>query len=399
MNRTVFKNVNVATPRELRKHCNVLVEGSRIEDISSDFEKLTSRVKGQEYSVLEYGGKYLVPGFIDIHTHGGAGVSAYNRNLQPWIEYKARNGVTSFIPTLLTMPLEDMYRALKNLVGVIERGSAMSRVIGINMEGPYLSPKYGSQRPEMCITPRKNDYRKFFDYSKNYLKIMTIAPELQGAEKLIRELRDRNVIVAIGHTDAGARETERAVELGANLITHSFDAFRVSGLKEPGVREVTAMEVLLARDEVYSELICDRESVHVDPVLIQILLKCKSIDKIILITDSMSATGMPDGKYERADGIEFEISFERSDLIRLGKERIIGGLLYKLKDAVRNLMKHTGVSFLEALKTVTINPARLLGIDDRFGSIQIGKMADLAVIDGDFNVYLTMVNGRVVFKK
>ena len=228
---------------------------------------------------------------------------------------------------------------------------------------------------------------------------MTIAPELQGAEKLIRELRDRNVIVAIGHTDAGARETERAVELGANLITHSFDAFRVSGLKEPGVREVTAMEVLLARDEVYSELICDRESVHVDPVLIQILLKCKSIDKIILITDSMSATGMPDGKYERADGIEFEINFERSDLIRLGKERIIGGLLYKLKDAVRNLMKHTGVSFLEALKTVTINPARLLGIDDRFGSIQIGKMADLAVIDGDFNVYLTMVNGRVVFKK
>lgn len=374
--------------------------------ISDDFTKVKERITGEEYDLYELNGKYLVPGFIDIHTHGGAGVDTYSKSVVPWMEHKTRSGVTSFLPTLMTIPLEKMFESLKNLVKEIKRKRKISKIIGINMEGPYLNPHYGVQLSENCLIPKRSDYGKFLELSEDYLKIMTIAPELYGARDLIKKLLKNKVIVSIGHTNASMEETEKAVDLGASLATHIFNAFGYSkGLfketrngKICGVKEVRALEVLLNRENVYTEVMSDRYGIHVNPILLNLLVKCKGMEKIILITDSMSSAGMPDGKYILPDGRKYIVNIEKDDVIWLKRGSVLGGSILKLKDAAKNFMKHTDISFKDAIKAITINPARLLRIDDEVGSIKVGKKADLTVIDKNFDVYMTLVNGEVVYK-
>ncbi len=407
MRNTILKNVTLITPFEERSNCNVVVRGELIYDIEDNFAEVKERIDLKEYDTYDLKGRYVVPGFIDIHTHGGAGVDTYSESIEPWIEYNTGNGVTSFLPTLMTMPIKKMYASLENLVKAIKMKRKLAKIIGINMEGPYINPHYGGQLAEDCIVPRESDYRKFLELSKGFLKIMTVAPELEGAEELIKVLIENGVIVSIGHTNASKEETVRAVDLGANLITHTFNAFGLSGVafkddrkgKVCGVREVRALEVLLEREDVYAEVVSDRDGIHVNPILLKILLKCKGIDRIIIITDNMSPAGMPDGKYKTPRGQEYIINTEKYDVGWLKEGSVVFATLYKLKDGVKNFAKHTGISFKDAIKTITINPARLLGIDDRVGSIKVGKLADLVVIDEDFNVSLTMVNGELVYKK
>ncbi len=407
MQNIIFKDVNLITPFEERIHINVVVKGGQIHYISDDFADIDHKIDLKTCEIYELKDKYLVPGFIDIHTHGGCGVDTYSNSILPWIEYNTRNGITAFVPTLMTMPLEEMLASVENLVTEIKRKRVLSKPIGINMEGPFINPHYGCQKAEYCKIPLDTNYRKFIELSAGLLKIMTVAPELDGSEDLIKELIENKVIVSIGHTDASMDETIRSIDLGANLITHTFDTFGFSGGlfknvakgKVCGVREVRALEVLLEREDVYAEVIADRDGIHVNPILLNILLKCKGIDRIIVITDSMSSAGMQDGKYKMSDGREYTINYEKNDIIWLIEKSMIGGVLYKLKDGAKNFAKHTGISFKDAIKTITINPARLLGIDDRVGSIKVGKLADLNVIDRDFNVYMTMINGEIAYRR
>ena len=407
MQSCIFQNARLITPFEERDNCHVAVRGSLIHDVSDDLEGLKRGLGNGPVELFDVKGSYLVPGFIDIHTHGGGGVDAYSPSITPWIDHKSRNGVTSFLPTLAAMPLKTMYVAIKSLVDRIREGPAAAKLQGINLEGPYLNPRFGLQLPESCLAPRRSDWEPLLELAQGLLRIMTVAPELEGSEEMIRELVKRGVTVSIGHSDATLEEAKRAVDLGARLITHTFNAFGLSGTavedrrkrKVSGRREVRALEYLLQRDDVYGEIIPDRLGLHVHPVLINILLKCKGIDRVIVITDSISAAGLPDGTYTYPDGRQCVINSRKYDVAWLEEGSVLGGTIYSLIEGARSFMRHTGVGLRDALKTITINPARLLGLDSRIGSIQAGKQADLVVMDGDFNVALTMVEGRVVYER
>lgn len=406
MGKIILKDINLITPFEERKEYNVIIKDNLISDISNSFDWRKENILKEKYDIYELKDKYLVPGFIDIHTHGGVGVNTWSMPIIPWIDYNLKNGVTSFIPTIMTMPFEKIVYSLKNLVKEIEKSKKKTNIAGINIEGPYINPNYGAQLSDNCLIPDELFYKKIIELSKGYLKIMTIAPELDGVENLIKELIKNKIIVSIGHTNASMNETIRAVDLGANLATHIFNAYGYSrGLfkelregKICGVREVKALEVLLSRDDVYTEVISDRDGIHVNPILLDILVKCKGINKIILITDSMSMAGMPSGKCIYPDGREFMINTEKSDLIWLKEGSALGGSIMKLKDAAKNFIKHTGISLKDAIKAITVNPAKLLGIENKVGSIKIGKIANLVVIDKKFNIYMTLLNGEIVYK-
>jgi len=396
----VFKDINIITPYEyVNKKC-VVVEGNLIKGIYNNPDEISMCIDADNMEIFEFKNKYLVPGFIDIHAHGANGVDCYSKTLEPWSLYNAENGVTSYLPTLLTMPLKDMYASVKNIIGQIEEGlekpAVKSRVLGINMEGPYLNPKYGAQNPEFNINIKKEDYEEIIKITKGYLKIMTIAPELEGSVDLIRRLVEEGIIVSLGHSEANYDQTCIALENGATLATHIFCVMGNNLEKDKGVEPTEIGEVLLIDDKVYAELMSDKEGVHVHKVFQKILFKCKGIEKIILITDTMSNAGYKPGKYVLPDGRSYKIE-EGKDVLRLDSGKLLGGF-FKLRDAVNNFKNATEISLIDAIKTVTINPARLLGIDDKLGSIEPGKYADINIVDENLNVYLTMVGGNIVFK-
>jgi len=401
----LIKNVNIITPFKTEKLKNVFIKNGIINLIYDHNKKSIEEGLFNNTKIYSFKGKYLLPGFIDIHTHGAVGVDAFSKSTKKWIDYNYKNGVTSFIPTLMTMPIKDINDCLSNLVSEMNGNDNFQGVLGINMEGPYLSPKFGVQLSNLCIEPKKDDYKKFLEIANGKLKIVTLAPELNGSNELIKELIRNNIIVSIGHTDASMEQTQNALKLGANLATHLYDAFGYPKgfFKETrkgkicGVREVKALDMLLENDEVYAEVISDKKGIHVNPVFLRTLIKCKPLDKIILITDSMKCTGLMEGVYKLPDGRSY--GFDKGDdVLFLKKNEVLSGSILKLKDAVNNLIRHTGISLNDAIKMVTINPARLLGIDKEIGSIEVGKKANLVVMDKDFNIHLSIAGGQVVYK-
>jgi len=399
----LIKNADIVTPFHTVKSKNVFITKGRIQLVEDNFDKFEKAKSGNTIKVYDYAGKYLLPGFIDIHSHGAAGVDFFSKDLEKWVDYNYKNGVTSFLPTLLTMPIKDIQKCLNNLAGYIRRHNALEGMVGINMEGPYLNPRFGSQLSSLCIEPKKDDYTGFIKTGGGFIRVMTIAPELNGSIDLIKELVKRNIVASIGHTDASIKETINAIKSGASMATHLFNAYGYpQGLfkKYPkekicGVREIKASDLLLEDAGIYAEVIADKNGVHVHPVLLRTLIKCKPLDKIILITDSMKSAGLKGGVYELPDGRSYTLR-ETDDVLFLNQSRMLSGSILKLRNAVKNLIKHTGISFNDAIKTVTINPARLLKIDKEIGSIEEGKRANLVVMDRDFNICLTIAGGKVV---
>ncbi len=400
----VLKNCTVLTPFIQRNECNVVIKNKLIHSITKSDNKLSSGLFDKE-AVFDIRGKYLIPGLIDIHTHGANGVDCSNKNMNDWKEYNSKNGVTSFIPTIMTIPFNKMCDCVCNIIENINKTKDSSKILGINMEGPYINPKYGAQEPYNCMEPSSEKNEFFFKIANN-IKIMTIAPEVNGSSELIKELIRRKIVVSIGHTNASKNQTIKAISLGANLATHIFNAFgypkgliqKTKNGKVCGIREVKALDVLLENNNLYAEVIVDKNGAHVSPTFLKILIRCKPIDKIILITDNIKAAGLPYGDYEAPDGRAISIS-EKSDVAWLKEQKTLFGSIFKLKDSLKNLIKHTGVELIDALKTATINPARLLKLDNKIGSIEEGKIADCVVVDDEFNVFMTIINGEIVYKK
>ncbi len=398
----IFKNINVITPYKLIEKRCVAVKGNHIKGIYSNIEKVRKSLNiPDNSSILEFKDKYLVPGFIDIHAHGANNVDCLSKSLDGWSLYNLKSGVTSYIPTLMVMHLKDIFKGIENIIGNVEKNKksapTKSKILGINIEGPYLNSKYaGAQNNEFIIDIKKKDWEKILTKSSGYLKIMTIAPELPGSIELITRLIEEDVIVALGHSGANYKETCIALENGASLATHIFNAMGNNIVEEAGVEPVEIAEALLTDDKVFTELISDRDGVHVHKVFQKILLKCKGIEKIILISDSQSNAGYKPGQYFFTDGRSYTVK-EDMDVLRLDNGVLAGGF-FRLSNAVSNFKNAAEISLTDAIKTVTVNPAKLLRIDNLVGSIAPGKLADLNIIDNDLNIYLTMVEGNIVYR-
>lgn len=334
----------------------------------------------------------VVPGFIDEHIHGAGGADAMDGTveaLQTISEFLAREGTTGFLATTMTQSPENITNALKAVKKVREKGEYKgAEVLGVHLEGPFISPKHvGAQPLEYVATPDAELFDKYNEASGNSIKIVTLAPEVEGGLGLVKHLSNIGVVASVGHTGGKYADVVNAVAAGATNVTHTYNA--QTGLHH---REAGVVGAAMLLDELNCEMICD--TIHVSVPAIKLVIKNKPHDKYTLITDAMRAKGMPDGKSELG-GQEV---FVNNGEARLADGTLAGSVL-KMKVAVKNLVEKAGVPFTDAIDFATYNPAKNIGVLNERGTIEVGKRADLTVLNSDFEVLYTLVNGKIVYKK
>lgn len=333
----------------------------------------------------------VLPGFIDEHIHGAGGADAMDGTeeaLQTISEYVAKEGTTGFLATTMTQSPENIGKALKNVKNVREKGEYKgAEVLGVHLEGPFISPKHvGAQPLEYVAKPAPETFDKYNELSGGNIKIVTLAPEVEGGLDLVKHLKNIGVVASIGHTGAKFSDVEAAVAAGASNVTHTYNAQTPLHHREAGV-----VGAAMLFDELNCEMICD--TIHVSVPAIRIFVKNKPHDKFTLITDAMRAKGMPDGLSELGG----QQVFVKNGEARLADGTLAGSVL-KMNVAIKNLVEKVGVSLTEAVDFASANPAKNLGLYDERGSIEVGKRADFAVMDKDFNILCTVVGGKVVYK-
>ena len=309
-------------------------------------------------------------------------------------DFLIKYGVTGFLPTLWTAEFESMIKACKRISNFIKDQKGGAKVLGINSEGPYLNKDYGAQRPELVKIPEFKDYSRLVEASDGNLRIVTVAPELDNAYELIKYLRQNDIVVSIGHTDIQFDKLHGALNLGISLITHIFNAMGGISITEEGVKPTSIQDELLICDDLMSEVMCDKNAVHVNKTLLKILIRCKGIKNIILITDSMNMTGSAPGRYYLQDG-RVVILKKGEDIIRLDNGGLSGSIM-TMNDTIHNMISHSGIPIKDAIMMATSNPAKLLKLSYRKGEIKEGMDADIAVFDNLMNIKLTIVEGEIV---
>lgn len=334
----------------------------------------------------------VVPGFIDEHIHGAGGADAMDgtvESLQTISEFLAREGTTGFLATTMTQSPENITNALKAVKKVREKGEYKgAEVLGVHLEGPFISPKHvGAQPLEYVATPDAELFDKYNEASGNSIKIVTLAPEVEGGLGLVKHLSNIGVVASVGHTGGKYADVVNAVAAGATNVTHTYNA--QTGLHH---REAGVVGAAMLLDELNCEMICD--TIHVSVPAIKLVIKNKPHDKYTLITDAMRAKGMPDGKSELGG----QDVFVNNGEARLADGTLAGSVL-KMNVAVKNLVEKAGVSFTDAIDFATYNPAKNIGVLNERGTIEVGKRADLTVLNSDFEVLYTLVNGKIVYKK
>lgn len=334
----------------------------------------------------------VVPGFIDEHIHGAGGADAMDGTveaLQTISEFLAREGTTGFLATTMTQSPENITNALKAVKKVREKGEYKgAEVLGVHLEGPFISPKHvGAQPLEYVATPDAELFDKYNGASGNSIKIVTLAPEVEGGLGLVKHLSNIGVVASVGHTGGKYADVVNAVAAGATNVTHTYNA--QTGLHH---REAGVVGAAMLLDELNCEMICD--TIHVSVPAIKLVIKNKPHDKYTLITDAMRAKGMPDGKSELGG----QDVFVNNGEARLADGTLAGSVL-KMNVAVKNLVEKAGVPFTDAIDFATYNPAKNIGVLNERGTIEVGKRADLTVLNSDFEVLYTLVNGKIVYKK
>lgn len=334
----------------------------------------------------------VVPAFIDTHVHGAGGADAMDGTedaLKTVAKTLAADGTATFLATTMTQSPENIKKALSAVKSYREKNyEDGAYVYGVHLEGPFIAEKFkGAQPLEYVAAPDAKTFREYYKASGECIKTVTFAPEKEGAEELIKELKSCGVNPSIGHTSAKFADIENAVKAGATGITHTYNA--QSPLHH---RDIGTVGAALLLDDLQTEIIAD--TIHVSVPAIKLLVKNKPKEKITLITDAMRAKGMPDGESELGG----QKVFVKNGEARLADGTLAGSVL-KMNVAVKNMVEKVGVSFTEAIDFATANPARMMGLSETKGSIKVGKDADFAVLDKDFNVLLTVRAGKIIYKK
>ena len=339
--------------------------------------------------VVDLGARWLVPGLIDLHVHGGGGTqcnTADPAEIAAVARFHARHGVTALLATTVAAPPGELVAALDAVRGAMDDGTGGAAVLGAHLEGPFISPAApGAMDPSAFLAPDAEILRSFVLGGGGCLALMTVAPELPGATGLIAELVQAGVVVSLGHTVASYDEAVAAVTAGARCVTHLFNAMSPFHHRAPGVAGAA-----LEAPEVSCELICD--GIHVDPVAMRIAHRLKGPAGLHLVSDATAAAGMPDGRYRLGAGV-LELAGGRATLP--GTDTLAGSTL-TLDAAMANAVRFLGVGVAEAVALASANPARLLGLEDRKGAIAPGYDADLAVLDDELNACGTIVAGAWV---
>jgi N-acetylglucosamine-6-phosphate deacetylase len=374
MKTLLLKNANVVLPDREVQGASVLIEEGRI--VSLEAEQ-----GGEE---IDLAGATLLPGFIDVHIHGAVGVDVMDATadgLSEVSEYLASQGVTSWVPTFVPASDENYASAIAAISAAMDGPGA--RVLGVHYEGPFVNTaQCGALHTEFFKTYSGAEDLNSLPLPPTGVRMITLAPELSGGIELVRELKARGWVISIGHTRADVKVLDAACEAGARHMTHFMNAMAPLHHRSPG-----PIAWGLSRDEVTIDCIADGG--HLDPFVLQLLLKVKGAGRISLISDAIAATGKGDGDYR----IWGETIFVKNGRTANAAGNIAGSVISML-DAVR-LLHSLGVSYVDLARMASLNPARLLGLDRDCGSIEPGKRADLVALDNDNNPILTIVDGKI----
>lgn len=348
--------------------------------------------------VIDARGRYISPGFVDIHLHGGGGADLMDgmvESLVTMCRIHASGGSTAIVPSTLTSSDSDLIRALEAFRAAVGAKPIGSRLLGVHLEGPYFSQEQrGAQDPRYIRNPSRDHYMGILERYPEVIRV-SAAPELEGALDLGRTLRSRSVLASVGHTDASFEQVVEAVEAGYSHVTHLYSG--MAGVRRVRARRVAgAIEAGLALDELTVEVIAD--GVHLPASLLKLIVKCKGPDRTALITDAIRAAGMTEGEYIMGSADDGQKIIVDEGVAWLPDRSAFAGSVSLTNRLVRTMVELADVSVTDAVKMASLTPARIMGAQDTLGSLDVGKRGDVVVFDNGFNVSITIVGGETVFR-
>lgn len=340
--------------------------------------------------ILDFGDAILTPGLIDIHIHGAAGHDVMDASAEGVAAIErliARHGVTSYCPTTVTASIDQTLHALESLGRALQdegRGGDRARPLGIHLEGPFLSHARRGVHSPLFLQPVSLElFDRMWEASGGQVSVLTTAPELDGAPELIAEATRRGICVSIGHSNADLEHAVAGIRAGARHATHTFNAMRRLDHRDPGL-----LGAILTDDTLTADIIAD--GLHVRPEVVKLFVRAKGPDRAVLITDGISATGMPDGTYHLGS---YQVTVCDGRCESYGK---LAGSVLTMDRALQNVMRFAGVSFQDSIRMATLTPARVLGIEMRKGALRAGADADIVVFSPAGEVQQTIVGGVIV---
>lgn len=386
--RTLLTAATLLTPADRIDQPMVLLDDGHIVEILSR----TAAEQPEHVRRLDYPGATLVPSFLDVHIHGSMGHDVMEGSaaaLDAVGRFVARHGVAAYLPTTVTAPVDSTLRAMELLADRIERAETecipgCARPLGIHLEGPFLShAKRGVHPPQFLQPPSLDLLRKLWEAARGRIVLMTVAPELPGATEMIEHAIALGIRVSLGHSNADSSQARAGIAAGATSATHAYNAMRPLDHREPGL-----LGIVLDDSSLFSELICD--GIHVDPVMVRLFLKAKGPDRGILMTDGISATGMPDGVYQLG---ELPVTVADGKCLYEGK---LAGSVLTFDRAIRNFLQFTQTTPTTAARYASTNPARMIGFAANYGELAPGRQADITVLSPQAEVVATLLAGQPV---
>ncbi len=378
----LIKNAKIITPDEILENHGLVIVDGLISKINLEIELL----KDKYDKIIDGNNRYLSPGFVDIHNHGNSGydiMDGTTEALDNISKFHLQNGVTSYLGTIITSSIDNIENAIDN-INRYKVENLNTNLIGVHLEGPFFNPrKKGAQPEKYIIEPDINILKNILSKTK-LLKMVSMAPELPNLDNIYSLLNENNIAIAMGHSNGSYKDTKYGIEHGITIATHLYNGMRELNHREPGI-----VGAALEDNRVYCELIYDR--VHLHDAIVNLTIRLKGRDKIILVSDAMRATGLEDGLYELGG----QKVIVKNKIARLESGSLAGSLL-TLNRAVYNLVKYLDIDLVDAIKMASLNPARAIR-ENHIGSLELNKDADIIFIDDEVNIYGLILKGKDIW--
>lgn len=389
-----ISNGQIITPGKIIPNGSILIDDGKIVEITDHPSGLTNTLS------IDAQGKYISPGFIDLHVHGGGGADFMDGDVDSFLTVAAthaRFGTTSLMPTTLTSEKEELIATFENYEKAIPLNKSGAQFIGLHLEGPYFAMEQrGAQDPRYIRNPDPEEYNEILSSFGHLIRRWTAAPELPGAIEFARQLKKQGIIASIGHTEAIYDDAVRAFDNGYTLVTHLYSGM-LGVTRRNAYRYAGMVESAFLIDEMDVEAIAD--GIHLPPPLLQLIYKNKSAAHIALVTDAMRGAGMPEGESilgGKKNGLKVIIE---DGVAKLPDRKSFAGSVATTDRLVRTMVQQANIPLAESVKMMTETPARIAGINNRKGSLTIGKDADIIIFDDQINIQKTLVKGKIIYER
>jgi len=389
----IVKNANIYTKDHIFQKGNIILKDGLIQNIELEDDESIKEISfedlGSKEDVLDVNGKYVIPALMDIHFHGALGsdfCDGTKESLDAISMYECKNGVLEICPATMTVPEDQIEKILSNAANYKEQEKGSS-LVGINLEGPFISPlKMGAQNPENIKNASLELFEKWQALSKGLIRLLDIAPEEANNMKVIKDIKEKNknIHISIAHSNCNYDEAKECFKNGADHLTHLWNAMNMMQHRNPGPA-VAGME-----EGAFAELICD--GIHIHPAMVRLAFKMFGDDKIVLISDSIRASGMPDGEYDL--GGQNVLVRGRKAVLK-DNENALAGSVTNLFECMKNCVSF-GIPLETAIRASSENPAKSIGLFNEYGSIEKGKIANLLVLNDNLELEQVIKKGKII---